>query len=545
MKKGFLLLLAVFSFQYLLAQNLEPKQKKNKWGYSKTNSNKFAIKAKFDAALPFGKMLDSNRAFVRSGSNYGVIDAKGKWLVKPIYDSIFEQKKIGEAFVLAKKGEDNFILSKKGEIISEGFKSLEPLNKEVFIFSKNKQLGLMLRRNDKYELILPAEYDNLGAVNFNNNLFFVRKEGKVKFYEFNSKKFSEEYDKYSSIRVRDTGNIRERKTYMVVEKNKKKGLLDEKMNLLIAIEYNDINRFRVGNENEVLFEINKERKKGLIDDTGKTILAAEFDAIYHNQSYFVAMKNGLFGCYDYNGKQILSHLYEDIRFWKEQNLFLVTKEKKQGLVSTEEKVVLPLLYTDLSRITYQNPTYIVSIKDNKKSIWVFEENKIEKIHKDEFEDIRFLENNPTLVIIKSKNKENVFAVENKQLKKLYKNDYDKIEKFNKEYYLVRNKGKNHLLDKKSEKLFVLPEYSLLKDSEDTYQVGRKEHKKYTEGQEEGTFYIEQENKAFFWNVKTQKLAPTEKVKPFEKEKQNEDKIEVEPKTKPKKENQPNKKPRKK
>lgn len=543
MKKGFLLLLAVFSFQYLLAQgqDLVPKQKKNKWGYSKTNSNKFAIKAKFDVALPFGKMLDSNRAFVKS-TNYGVIDTKGKWLIKPNYDTIFEQKKINEWFLLAKKGQETFILNKKGEIISEGFSSLEPLNKEVFIFSKNKQLGLMLRKNEKYEIILPAEYRNLGVANFKNTLFYARKDNKVKFYDLNTKKFSEEYDNYANIKIRDTSEIRSTKSYLVVEKNNKKGLIDEKLNLILNLEYNQINRFRT-TENEVLFEVSKNGKKGLLNEKAQVVLPIEFDVIYYTQPYFVAFKDNFFGCYDPQGKQILSHLYEDIRLWKEQNVFLVTKEKLQGIVSKEEKIILPILYSNLMRITYDTPCFILATKPKEKEILMFENNKIEKIHTENYEDLRQAELNPIKLIGKLKSKENVYVLENKKLKKLFKNDYDKIEMFNAEYYWVRNKAKNYFLEKNTEKLILLPQYTLLKDGEETYQVDRRERKKYAEGQEEGTFYLEQEDKAFFWNVKTQKLSPTEKIVPFEKGNRKEQVI-SKPKNKSNNEKKTNK-PRKK
>lgn len=538
MKKVILLFAAIFGVhQFIVAQDLEAKQKKDKWGYvKKENPKKFVIKAKFNEAYPFGKFLDSNRAFVRSAGSIGVIDKKGKWLIKPTYDTIFEQKKLNEIFLFAKKDKETFLLNKQGEIISEAFSSLEPLNKEVFIFSKNKQLGLMLRKNQKYETILPATYDNLGVVNFDNTLFYVRKEGKVKFYDLLTKKFSEEYDKYNSIKKRDTGEIRHTKTYLVVEKNKQKGLIDEKMNLIIALEYDQINQFRTNQNNETLFEVSKKGKKGLINQYGKSVLDTEFDAIYYNNTYLIATKNSLLGCYDLQGKQILNHLYEDIRFWKEQNLFLVSREKLYGLVSTEEKIVLPILHTDLTRLNYDKLCYVVSTKDKKKSILALENNTSEKIHKEDFEDVRFLGTQPLEVIIRSKSKENVYRIDNKKIQKVYKKDYDKIEKFNKNYYLVIDKAKKYFLDIQSEKLIALPEYTLLKDGNELYQAGKREKKKYAEGQEEGTFYLEQGEKAFFWNINTQKLVLTDKINPFDTSTTKKMKPTIQPKkdTKPKK-----------
>ncbi|GAB4484473.1 MAG: hypothetical protein OHK0045_00150 [Raineya sp.] len=515
------------------SQTIIPQEKKGKWGYVKqSNPKKFVIKPKYQQAEPFGKFLDSSRAFVKNNNLYGVIDLKGKWLIKPTYDSIYQQKKINEIFIFGRRGENNFLLNKKGEINSPEFSSLEPLNKEVFIFSKNKQLGLMLRKNEQFEVILPAEYENLGVANFKNTLFYVRKNGKVKFYDLTKQKFSQEYDRYNSIRVRDTLNERGRISYLVVEKERKKGLLDENLQTILPIEFNRIEQFRANEK--VFFQVYKEGKAGLYNEQGKNILPIEFSLISSSFPYIIAQKDNLLGCYDQNGRQILSHLYEDIRFWKEQNAFLVTKEKLQGILSPEEKIISPILYTNLIRLNYQEPYYILASQEKQKSLLVFENNKTEKIHKENFEDLRQVEISPIVLIGKLKGKESLYLLENKKLQKILKEEFDQIEKLNKKYYWVRNRGKKYLLDKKTEKLIPLPEYTLLKDGQETYPISKREYKKYAEGQEQDTFYLEQEDKAFFWNVNTQKLIPTEKVKPFEKEEQN--KV----KTKPKRENKPKK-----
>lgn len=496
-------------------QEIVPQEKKGKWGYvKKENTKKFIIKAKFQEAKPYGKFLDSNRAIVRQKKQYGVIDQKGKWLIKPIYDTIFEQRKLGEAYLLAKKNDENFFLNSKGEIVSEGFKSFEPLNKENIIFSKNKQFGLIQKQNEKYEIILAPEYESIGVANFANTLFFLKKENQVQFYELKTKKFSEKYDKYTNIRVRDSVNSRERKVFLVVEKEGKKGLIDENFNQILPIEYNQITRFRADKDKEILFEIRKQGKIGIVNASGKIILPAEFDLVYYNHPYLTPLKNGYFGCYNLKGEQILNHIYEDIRFWKEQNVFLVSKDKLQGLVSLEEKIVAPIVYQNLFRVSFQNPCYILATKDKEKNILVLENNKIDKIHNENFEDLRQIHIKPIVFIGKQKSKENIYSLENRQLKKKLKAEFDKIEKFNKEYYWVQNKAKKYLLDKKTEKLILLPEYTLIKDGAETYKIQRGkeiEIKKYAEGQSTETIYLENKEKAFFFNPKTQELKETKKV----------------------------------
>lgn len=499
------------------SQDLEPAQKKNKWGYvKKENPQKFVIKAKFEEAYPFGKWLDSSFAFVRNGS-YGIIDRKGKWVIKPNYDTIFTQKKLGEVLLFAKKSNESFLLNRKGEIVSEGFGSVEPLNKEVFLAVKNNQMGILLRKNDVYETILPIEFDYVSVVNFKNTLFQVKKNGKIRFYDLTTKKFSEEYDKHQSIRIRDTATY---ETFIVVEKNAKKGLIDEKMNFIVNIEYDNIRHFKEKRKSTI-FELTKAGKKGLIDETGKTILPIEFDGFLYDQnaSYITALKNNLFGLYDTTGKQILNHLYEDIRFWKEQNVFQVSKDKLQGLVSTEEKIVLPILYKNLMRVSYQTPCYILATKEKGKNILALENNTVQQISQEDFEELIAIEPPQLKFIGKMKGKENVYLLDEKKLKKTLKNDYDEITTFNKTFYKVRSKGKQYFLDKKTEKLTALPPHTLLLNEDALYMTEDRKFKKYTEGQPEGTFYLEQDEKAFFWNINTQQLTPTERIIPFSSDNQ--------------------------
>jgi hypothetical protein len=496
-------------------QEIVPQEKKGKWGYvRKDNSKKFVVKAKFEEAKPYGKFLDSSRAFVRQKKQYGVIDQKGKWLIKPNYDTIFEQKKLGESYLLAKKNDETFFLNSKGEIISVGFKSFEPLNKEIAIFSKNKQFGLIQKKNEKYETILAPEYESLGVANFANTLFFLKKDNQVQFYEQKNKKFSEKYDKYTNIRVKDSVGSRNRKSFLVVEKEGKKGLIDENFNQILPIEYNQIARFRADKDEEILFEVRKQGKIGIVNASGKIILPAEFDLVYYNHPYLTPLKNGFFGCYNLKGEQILNHIYEDIRFWKEQNAFLVSKDKQQGLVSLEEKVLAPIVYQNLFRVSFQNPCYILATKDKEKNLLILENNKIDKIHKEGFDDLRQIEINPSLFIGKLKNKENIYSIENRQLKKSLKAEFDRIEKFNKDYYWVQNKAKKYLLDKKTEKLIPLPEYTLIKDGGETYEIPNSEKLEKNEARKyapEGIIYLEQNEKAFLFNPKTQELKATEKI----------------------------------
>jgi len=145
---------------------------------------------------------------------------------------------------------------------------------------------------------------------------------------------------------------------------------------------------------------------------------------------------------------------------------------------------------------------------------------VQQISQEDFEELTAIEPPQLKFIGKMKGKVNVYLLDEKKLKKTLKNDYDEVNTFNKTFYKVRNKGKQYLLDKKTEKLIALPPHTLLLNEDALYMTQDRKFKKYTEGQPEGTFYLEQDEKAFFWNINTQQLTPTEKIVPFPSDNQS-------------------------
>ena len=84
--KRYILLLSLLLPILVSAQSLEPKMHPKKglygyWSVGKNGKGSFAIKAKYEAALPFS----NDRAFVSKGGLWGIIDKDGKFVLKPKY----------------------------------------------------------------------------------------------------------------------------------------------------------------------------------------------------------------------------------------------------------------------------------------------------------------------------------------------------------------------------------------------------------------------------------------------------------------------------
>lgn len=465
------------------SQNLIPAEKKGKWGFVKEGSKKFAIKPTFQEVMPFGKMISAERAFARQSGQWGVIDARGKWLVKPTYDTLFQLKKAQTLWILAKTGKEKFILNDKGEKITPAFSDFEPYNQKIFLVVKDKKWGLWWNENGSFSEILPMAYERVGIASEELDVFYAQKDKKVKFYNVLTKQFSEEYDKHRLLKVATReDSIRKRIVYLVVERQGKKGLLNPPdFKVILPIIFDDIRQVP-NQQNKILFEVLKDGLFGIFDNQGKAILPTEFQRIsFLYRDFILAMKNAQWGAYNYEGKQILSHLYQDIRYWKDANVFAVQKDTLHGIVSYEEKNILPFSYEAVDILSFEKPFYIRLTQKKKQKIVILEGEKI----------LPYL-----------------------------KNEYEKIQNFNEKYWYAQTLLKKMLIDKATQKVWLIPPHTRIEDGKRLYMTivdSQRVMKPFAENQPEGTFYLENEDKAFFWRPTENKIIPTAKIKEFGKE----------------------------
>ncbi|MCS6795517.1 MAG: WG repeat-containing protein [Raineya sp.] len=471
-------------------QNLIPAEKKGKWGYQKEGSKKFAIKPAFEAVMPFGKMLSEGKAFVKQAGQWGIIDTKGKWLVKPTYDTLFQLKKAQILWLLAKTGKEKFILNANGEKLTPAFSDFEPYNQKIILVTKDKKWGLWQYDNGSITEILPIEHEKVGIADNELNVFYAYKNQKVRFYNVLTKKFSEEYDKHRMLRtaLKEDSTLK-RIVYQVVERNGKKGLFNPNdFKLILPISFDDI-RLAPEGQNKILFEVLQSGLFGIFDNEGKEILPIVFERFsYLYKDFVLAMKKQQWGAYNYEGKQILSHLYQDIRYWKDANVFAVVKDSLHGIVSYEEKIILPPNYQAVDIMSFAKPFYIRLTQKNKQKIVILEGDKI----------VPYL-----------------------------KEEYEKIQNFNEKYWYAQNLLKKMLIDKATQKTWLIPPHTRIEDGKRLYLAvvdSQRVMKPYAENQPEGTFYLENQDKAFFWRPTENKLIPTTKIKEWKREAEQEDKM---------------------
>jgi hypothetical protein len=277
---------------------------------------------------------------VKSEQYYGVLDNKGKILIKVKYDDI----SLNENFIVCE-------LANKRSIFDFSGKDL--LNKEVdtifinegFIFLVNDYLQGVCDLTGK--MILPIQYNK---IEFSEDVFLVKKAGVYQYFDITGKLISKiSYDK---------ANIFCDELALIINEDKY-SFINKVGETHISSKFDTIKSFEKG---FAVFE--KNGNYGLINKSGKEVLSAQYQEIVIEDNCFIVQENGLYGVCDYNNKTIINNKFDFISKIESYFLVSLTDEDyntKYGLCDSNGNEITSIEYSD---ITFQNNFYIIE-KDNK------------------------------------------------------------------------------------------------------------------------------------------------------------------------------------
>lgn len=179
-----------------------------------------------------------------------------------------------------------------------------------------------------------------------------------------------------------------------------------------------------------------------------------------NEIYLLAFKNGQAGIYQ-NKKQIIPHVYEEIEYHKQNNLFLVEKNGKQGVKDRQGNEILAVEYD-----------YIML---EEKSL---NAQKGEEVYRFDLQGKKQeIESNVTLLSTENSqysisiNTQDKFGIIDKQGNNILANEYTYIEYAFKDYFILTKPGSVALLDAKNRQE-VLTGYDVIQkiDNKNVIQV---------------------------------------------------------------------------
>lgn len=333
------------------------------------------------------------------------------------------------------------------------------------------QTEILNEKNEKiltqYEQVLPLMFkDASSEVPYEKSVLCYKENGKYGIINFQGKKITKAiYDSIESLLYKEG--------CLLVKQNDKYGIINIKGKKVIDTLYDSISAdgyydeetkyqkagFIVGKREEESY------KYGYFNNNGNEILETKYneidritEIIGENEIYLLALKNGQAGIYK-EKKQIIEHNYEEIEYDRKNQLFIVQKNDKQGVINREGNKILETKY-DYIMILNENilakkedniETY--DMKGNKQEI----ENNITK---------NFVENTNYII---TTNTDDLSGIINKDGKIILQNEYSYIEYAFSDFFIVTKDGKVSVLNAKMNEQ-VISDYNVIQKIENTNSI---------------------------------------------------------------------------
>jgi len=315
-----------------------------------------------------------NNFFVKKDNKVGIVDVKGKVLIAPIYDKIdsfYESKLTG--FYSVSNGDKSGVVNIKGELIIPvvyDFVADEDDLIKVGMRNPNK-VGLF---NKKGEQLVPASYHWIKRGSVRNSNFLIL-EANDKTYNFlnaeNKIVFSENILEYGFVLNEERLNNNEsyNRIHLLYFKNKKGkyGLINEiNGNIISPAIYDNVLQCFDNIKNKY-FAVQKGKKFGLINEKNEVIIPFEYDDIdldlvfNHNDKIediqIVVSKNGKYGTIDLQNQAKIPFEYKLLKRVSPSGIFKAAKKNQYQLIDFNNQPITALLFDDVSNFERKTNNY--------------------------------------------------------------------------------------------------------------------------------------------------------------------------------------------
>lgn len=350
------------------------------------------------------------------------------------------------------------VIDKQGNIIIEpaynGIQIPNP-SKPVFIcigeYNKETKEYDMKAFNDKGEQLF-KDYDKIEAISIETNIettpyekstLAYRKDGKYGLIDLEGKVITEPiYEEITSMHYKE-GTF-------IVKQEEKLGVINLKGKEVVKPEYETItsdNYYNEKTKNKTTgFIVSKKTESGYrygyINHRGKVVLDTEYTELERvtgisneKELYFIAFKEGQAGLLK-NKKVILNYEYEDIQYSSLNDVFVVQRNSKQGVVSKKGETIVN---TEYDTITFGG-MYIDAKKGN--TIHLFDLNGASIENKEIISKTATANSNYFITV----DQNDIYAVVDNEGKIVIDNDYSYIEYLPGDYFIVAKDGKNGIID---------------------------------------------------------------------------------------------------
>lgn len=346
---------------------------------------------------------------------YGVIDENGNILINPEYEIVNIPNPTKAVFICYNDYDET-----TGEY------------KTKVLNSKNEEILT------QFEQVLPLKCEqSTSNIPFEKSVLKYKENGKYGIIDFSGERITNPvYDSIESLEYKEGS--------LLVEQNGKFGIININGKQIVKIQYDKIESDAYYTEENDYMESgfitqNKTEegyRYGYIDKYGKEILETVYNEVSRvtdikdeKNIYLLISKNGKYGILE-NKKTIIEAIYEEIEYNKTNELFIVQKGSKQGIISLNGQEILPTEY-DYVLCTGSK----ITVKKGE-SIEIYN-SKGERQDKKYNNSIETTNENYIITIDDNDN----YGVINKQGQVLIKNQYQYIEYAFEDYFIATQNGK--------------------------------------------------------------------------------------------------------
>lgn len=305
----------------------------------------------------------------------GVIDNKGNVVIEPNYNNIQIPNPTKDVFICSNENETK-IVNAKGE---EKFKNFEevsaiqlkelateiPYEKSVLKYKENGKYGII---NFDGKKITKAIYNNISNLPYKEGELLVEKDGKYGVISILGKNILP--IQYKEIKVDEYYEAENAYRYSgyIVGNDTDKGTMykyiNYKTNIETKSEYQDIKRIVDYEDKDKFYLIyEKDNKYGVIEDEN-TIINNEYDNIEYDNlnQLFIVKKDGKYGIVKLNGETLISCLYDEIDI--EGIYIYALKNEEQTIFNTSGEKIEDQKYKSVYNV--ENTNYKITINDENK-----------------------------------------------------------------------------------------------------------------------------------------------------------------------------------
>ena len=367
------------------------------------------------------EIKEINYTTVIHDEKYGVIDKKGNVIIEPIYDAVQIPNPSKPVFIC----------------IGDYNKETKQYKTKVF----NDKLEQLFQNYDNIEVI-PIQ-TNIETTPYEKSTLICQKDGKYGLVNLEGKEITKPiYEEISSIDYKE-GTF-------AIKQDGKMGVINLKGKVIVKPEYETItsdNYYNEKTQNKTTgFIVSKKMENGYrygyINYRGKVILKTEYTELERvteianeKELYFIAFKDGQAGLLK-NKKLILNHEYQDIQYSSLNDVFVVQRNSKQGVVSKTGEIIVN---TEYDNILFGG-MYINAQKGN--NLYLFDLNGVSVENKGIISKTQT--GNPNYYITIDEN--DIYSIVDSQGKVLVDNNYSYIEYLPGDYFSVARDGKKGIID---------------------------------------------------------------------------------------------------